>query len=462
MVVTGGEISRGDLRVSDNGKEQEIASLERIDIPAPAPGPGLPPDTYSNRAGARKRPQVVSMILLDAVNTHYRNQPKVRQAVIDILSQIRPDERVGVFVLGNTLRTLHAFTSDRDSLLAKLSQWKGEVPSTGDFEDLDDLLAPPEDTPPALQAMHEARRITLTLDAIEALANHVKSIPGRKNLLWLSGAFPLVIGMPSGPSDMSRGSPYRYLRTFGREMDRTVAALNAANVAVYPIDSRGLSGSPKAAINQGVMATLADETGGKAFYNRNDIDRSVRLALDDTRQTWLLTYSPKQPVNDGAFHRIRIQTTRAGVRLRYRRGYYAPEPDEELRASAMERLERALSSPLDDSEIGIRVTLNKDAVTVWVDAADVRLERRDSAWTGALRIEMVQAGPTGETFGGIRQTVRLHLPAESYERAMKDGLRFELPFLRDARAVALRIGVLDESAGGLGAVSIPLRYAPRD
>jgi hypothetical protein len=63
-----------DFRVFDNGKAQAIASFEKIDSRA---APGLPPNTYSNRIGGEKKPQVLTMILLDANNTAYRLQSEV-------------------------------------------------------------------------------------------------------------------------------------------------------------------------------------------------------------------------------------------------------------------------------------------------------------------------------------------------------------------------------------------------
>jgi hypothetical protein len=54
------------------------------------------------------------------------------------------------------------------------------------------------------------------------------------------------------------------------------------------------------------VTIVADQTGGEALYNRNDIDRSVRLALDDSRDTYLLTYTPKDLVRDGSSYSIRV------------------------------------------------------------------------------------------------------------------------------------------------------------
>jgi len=87
--------------------------------------------------GKAKQPQVLSMILLDAVNTKYRNQSVVRRAVVSILEQIEPAERVAIYALGSRFRVIHNFSSDRASLLASSGPYHGEVPGGDDL--LDDI-----------------------------------------------------------------------------------------------------------------------------------------------------------------------------------------------------------------------------------------------------------------------------------------------------------------------------------
>jgi VWFA-related protein len=103
----------------------------------------------------------------------------------------------------------------------------------------------------------------------------------------------------------------------------TVRELNAANLSLYPIDARGLAMSSGAYINIATMQELAKGTGGKAYYNSNDLNSMVREALDDSREGYLLMYSPSEIKNDGRFHSIGLRTGRHGVQLRYRPGYYA-------------------------------------------------------------------------------------------------------------------------------------------
>ncbi len=51
------------------------------------------------------------------------------------------------------------------------------------------------------------------------------------------------------------------------------------------------------------MDDLAEATGGRAFYNANDIDVSIRRAIDDSRDTYVLSYYPAIAQWDGELSR---------------------------------------------------------------------------------------------------------------------------------------------------------------
>ena len=118
---------------------------------------------------------------------------------------------------------------------------------------------------------------------------------------------------------MERWTPNR----FTTRAARTTREWNAANLTIYPIDARGVAVSSRAYINIGTMQELAEQTGGKAYYNSNDLASLVRSAFEDSRRGYVLSYAPSDLQDDGKYHGIRLRTTRHGVQLRYRPGYYA-------------------------------------------------------------------------------------------------------------------------------------------
>ena len=437
-------LKAADFRVWDNGKEQIVTGLEKIRSQAAYVPANLPPDTYSNRFGNAGQPRVLSMILLDAVNTKGRYQAIGRHAVETILEQMKPGERVALYAFGSELRVLHEFSSDKRLLLARIRAYHGELTPRDDL--LRDYRLPSNLPPPAYQRqIFDHDRVVNTFAAMEALANHVKGEPGRKNLVWVSEGFPLLVGGGG------------FVDHFQKELGRAMAALNDAGVSVYPIDL-SVNG------NIGTFRDVADSTGGKAYYNRNDFDRGVRLALDDSREVYWLTYSPDTIAQDGAYHRIRVQTTRRGVELRYRLGYYAPGREEDSSVVAKDRMTELISSPLDASGIGIQATVkpaaDQIALAIRIDPADPALAPSAGKWTGALQLAAMQTGAAGERLGGVNQAAEINLDQATYERAREQGLPFEMKFPRQAAAVAVRIGVVDDRGGNAGSLSVPLPPIP--
>ena len=141
-------------------------------------------------------------------------------------------------------------------------------------------------------------------------------------------------------------------RRYGDQLAYLGSLLTDAQVAVYPIDARGLIGSPlynvasnlsgqggsslgglamKAEGKQSeelfqshvAMLDLADKTGGKAYYKRNDIDNSLRDGIDDGSTYYMVGYYPQNKKWDGRFRKIEVKTRRPGINLRYRTGYFA-------------------------------------------------------------------------------------------------------------------------------------------
>jgi hypothetical protein len=82
-----------------------------------------------------------------------------------------------------------------------------------------------------------------------------------------------------------------------------------------------------AAAEHATMSRMAEDTGGRAFYNTNGLTQAVATAINDGSNFYTLTYTPANPARDGKFRRIKVQLTQRGVKLAYRHGYYADDPD---------------------------------------------------------------------------------------------------------------------------------------
>ncbi|MGH9594740.1 MAG: VWA domain-containing protein, partial [Bryobacteraceae bacterium] len=122
-------LSKSDFQIADQGQPQEIAffSEETNAPPAAAPVSLAAPNSYSNRLTEKAGvPTSVTVILLDALNTQFRDMGYARLQIVKFLKQLQPQDRVALYGLSNKLYVLHDFTNDASTLLAALDRSKGQ------------------------------------------------------------------------------------------------------------------------------------------------------------------------------------------------------------------------------------------------------------------------------------------------------------------------------------------------
>ncbi|MGI8741257.1 MAG: VWA domain-containing protein [Bryobacteraceae bacterium] len=488
------DLTKQEFHIKVNGKPQPVSvfSVESTGaLPQSAPVK-LPPNTFTNRLEEREgTPSSVTLLLLDALNTKFEDQAYAKQQVIQFLRQIQPSDRIAIYALGRNLRVLHDYTTDASDLVRRLSKYGPQnIPDLAASEpsgalgddsfNLDSWMRG-GGVSGAEADFYTVNRVQGTLRAIEFIADHVARIPGRKNLIWVSGGFPLTIGF----DDLSaRADPSREQRTFTPEMDRTVRAVNNANLAIYPVDARGLIVDPRFSAenrmadlrpntrpslrpppgvrNQESMRELASRTGGRAYYNTNDLKNAIREAVEDARLTYTLGFYPSDEKFDGKFHEIKLQVDRPGVNLRYRKGYFdfgeRPQDDRTRKAE----LQDAVWSPIDASAIGLVVKARRtgppDAFEVYVtvESSGISLEQQGNRWAGRLDIIMVQKDDGGSQYNAATDVIELRLLQPNYQRVLREGLTYRKLVARASQAKSLRVVVRDAASGSIGSVTIPL------
>jgi VWFA-related protein len=493
------DLKKDDFVVLDERKPQEIRifSVETNELPVHAPPP-LPPDTYTNRIQERGNvPTSITVILFDGLNTEITDQALAKKQVVKFIqTQVHPQDRVAIYSMGRNLRILHDFTSDSTSLLAALAAYKG---SDTPLIYASDPQVSDNPVPAVAAFLNEAYqreanyfikdRVHRTLDALTAIANHVGTLPGRKNLIWVSGSFPFSIGYDNIEANTSDAK-----ELFADDIETAARALTNADLAVYPVDARGLmtadpgvrsnlanpmgrgstmasdrSFRPPSTSNFDSMNMLADRTGGRAFYNRNDIWGAIREAIDDSRVTYELGYYPQGVDWNGKFREIKVEVKKPGAHVRARKGYFAmPEP------KLTPRLRQAIiaqsaTSPLEPTGIGVIVRVKPldprsdrklHAVGVF-DLREFALQLKDGRWSGAIDTVFLQLDNKSQIINVIDDTTHLHLENATYERLAKEGVTYskDVPILPGA--VELRLVLRDGTTGTVGAVSIPLaKYFP--
>lgn len=501
--VTG--LTKDDFTILDE-KQRQTIQIFSVETNQPAIRPSsLPPDTYTNRVSEHGgAPANVTIILLDGLNTDVTDQEYARKQVIKFLSQIQPQDRVGLYTLGLSLTILHDFTADSAALLEALKHYQGKISpvlaaSTPDELPLSPLLPPGVSSDlfdPFLNSSSQreanfniTNRVLMTVEAFEDIAHHVAALPGRKNLVWVSGSFPITFGYDD--VTQTTMTPIDQQLHFEEQVEKAARALNEANLAIYPVDARGLmphdmnlskntvpraglQGRPTMVQAPGqaefaTMAILADRTGGRAFYNTNDLYNAIRSAVDDSRVTYELGYYPTNTAWNGKFHEIKVMVNKPGVNVRARKGYFAVPDPKNTPANEKAALSAAAASPLDASTIGLTVKVSAADVpgaeemktVMHFDAREIPFHQEEGRWKARIETVYVQLDRNTKILNAPSETYELNFSPERYQQILAAGISNTrvVPIL--SGAAELRVILLDKTSGAIGSVRIPLKpYFP--
>lgn len=537
--VTG--LKQSDFRVFDDDKQQNIASFkEHTGAPiTTADLPALPPNVYTNTPAVESADSI-NVLLMDSLNTQMTDQQFVHQQTIKYLKTIPAGARVAIFTLSSRLRMVQEFTSDSSRLLAALNdpalsgpQHSPHLKSPAESQADDAMVAQAKanqmnpnaipanlaqeavDPVNALKAMVAEKdaaltesRVAITLSAFQQLARFLSGYPGRKNVIWVSSSFPIVLFPDSGVSTPSV-SP----RTYMNDIQRTAELCTAAQMAIYPVTAEGMmihavyqadanavSEQRGSMMNQDnvdrmnselqsvsstrqTADTLAKSTGGQAFFNSNGIADILTRVTNQGMHYYTLSYTPTNTKVDNGYRHTRVETTNPKYNLSYRRGYYATDskiasgsadthgpllpligfglPD---MAQIIYVLSVNPSSAKASGSSGKAVTKLKGPTThyaldfgVWPDAVKLDVQP-DGVRRAQLEVGVVAYDDAGKPLNMTGERGSLKLTPEAFQEAQKSGIHFheelDLPSNAD---VHLRTGIYDLNSGNAGTLGVKVR-----
>jgi len=501
-----------DFTLLEDGKPQEIAVFT-FEQPGEAPAAEvatLPPNVHSNRAQPRAAGPL-NIILLDFLNTTASDQAQARDHILKYIeSDFQPQQRTALLVLTDRLYVLQDFTTDVEKLRAAAE--RAEVRDSAALIAASPFQVAPEairNVPTAerhfgipermnmvmLGASADAR-VKQTLSALTAIAQAVAGYPGRKNLIWISAGFPVAI-----LAEQSRHA--EFARNYGRQTEETTRLLAASQVAIYPIDPRGLLGyspdfeggnipgrtdivamtqqtGPYSLHERGSssrwqvqsshvsLKEIAEDSGGRAFTNRSDIGAAVTEAVADGAQYYTLAYYPANGREDGKFRKIEVWLARKGLEVRHRSGYQADDTVSRAERSNEEETQEvmaALASPLPATAVAFQSRVASPApgnparvaVEFVVDLKTVEArEGADGKRHVSLDLLAAAVDPESTVTASASQRLDFEFPADVFGRVQQQGLPYKLELSVPAGSYTLRLLVRDNLSGRLGRIDVPL------
>ena len=480
-----------DFTVLEDGKPQQIRGFEERGPQIPPAGTpvslNLPANTYTNYV-PEQEPGAVNILLFDSLNTDRQSLVKARKELLLYLSKLPAGSRVALYTLDSELHLVHGFTEDSGELIEAAQQLSSAQHlmfsnARGLSEDLAmtkeaGLLKSPQmyrAVATFLWAEKEAKeesRTLITMEALNQLARNVAVFPGRKNLIWISG------GLPFNPTSTAP------------QMEKTASLLAATEIAVYPIDVRGVAymGADGAARDSEIfgqtesydtssgqndellsvretMTKIATLTGGRAYYNRNDLEGVIADSVESGSNYYILAYRPENGNWNGKFRKITIKTSRPNLKVQSRPGYYAvPDP---LGSADIDRTFSLAMQPAapPSTTLIMKARVLPPEEPERATQIDFLLDVHDLSYTDSPDhrqtpdVMFVAAAwdAKGKPCGSVVATYRQALEPAQLQSLMRTGLQLREEMKLKPGDYQLRLGVVDRLSGKIGTLDVPLK-----
>ncbi len=522
--------------------------------PTPAAASASSPNVFNNHAHSKEG--AVTMVLFDMLNTPPQDQAYARQQLIKFLESKPKISEFALCTLSSAehpLKLIQGFTADETLLLAaakgkkgqpRYNRWQGvqsetqnslttvaaltgEGRSSG-FQFLTDAL---QRMQAEVTVTDTSERATRTIDGMMLLARYLSGISGRKNIVWLSASFPIALSLGPVSSNPEIDNP-----NFTYKIKRATNLLADAQVAVYPVDVRGLtvfaaglenntaaagpssfqppdptslnSSTRGISIPQGMdFATQAAEqdtltqfavaTGGRAFFNTNDIREAIATANEQGSNYYSFSYTPTNKVYNGKFRKIKLQLAQKGYKLAYRQGYFADDVNVAAREAALARNAIATAmhygSPpareiqfsvhvypiggkkkVDHTTVGEikmaskkykplppQVEVQHYLIDYTLDSSSLRfMPEQNGTYHNSLALMFTSFADESRMLTALSTVARSDLQPDVYKRIMNGTIGFQQELDIPVDATSIRLGVQDQMSTHLGTVDVPLPVPP--
>lgn len=488
------DLTQTDFQVFEDGKPQTISNFSLVDIPverAERPLFASRPIEADVQSNARPFAGRVYVLILDDLHVSVFRTQRVRAAAKQFIERnLGANDLMAVIFTGGRSQDAQEFTSNKRLLVAAVEKFTGRKLTSATLNRNNEFFRQ-SDAPDQLRDSRvpdpdEQQRVYNTrsmLSTVQQVAEWFGGVRGRRKTMMLVSE-----GIDYDVTDLFRrwDQPASSATSIMSDIRDAVAATARSNVSIYAVDPRGLTDlgddaitvqefadqeDPTAGIGPGALQNelrlsqdslreLADETGGFAAVNRNDLTDAFDRIVRDNSSYYVLAYYPPSDKRDGKFHRIEVKVNRPGLSVRSRRGYVSPKgkaaaKDTKTGGMAPELFE-AINSPLQVSGLTMRAfaapfkgTAPNASVLVGVE-----LRGQDLSLAGNSKVEIsfMAVDTKAKVYGGRNDSIALNLKPETRARVEQSGIRLLNRMDLPPGRYQLRIAARDAAKSTVGSL----------
>jgi VWFA-related protein len=527
------DLTVNDFKVTENGKRQEVKFVQFVSSDA-APRVagsvsvvGQPIDPEVARNLSAKDLRRVFAFVVDDLTIPFEDVTNVRKLLTNFVdNQMREGDLVAIVRVIGGGGLLQQFTTDKRILRRAIDRISPRLHNYSAFNNLTpagDLNTTMLEAAADMNASFPAEAISKAnsnLDSSEEgvtrgfralttlfvagdVTNSMKSLPGRKSLVLISGGLPLAETSLSqvtvGGAPVPIMETKAYLGNVSYLLRQLIDRASRAGVVINTLDIRGLSasrgvsrftdpgneatsrlGSTSAggqgrlpnmgtfdnlaldttSGHQGLQA-LADSTGGVSVVNTTNFSAGLEKILARSSY-YIIAYTPSEAF-DNKYHKLEIKVSRPGVKIYAREGYFATPDASRGPLTKEEAMVKAAMSPLARRDIEMAGRLQYRFLPENAAEVDINLlvnannlefkQAADGKYHSTFDVVGFVMNSMGKSMGGFSQTVTANLTPADYKRAQAAGLSYTAHAQLPPGSYQLRAVVREPETGRLGSMS---------
>ncbi|MGI9035115.1 MAG: VWA domain-containing protein [Pyrinomonadaceae bacterium] len=504
-----------DFEIYENGQKQPITNFSFVSAPSETISAAPTAPTSKNSAASNVpappvalRPEQVRRtiaLVVDDLSLSFESTHFVREALKKFVeTQMRDGDLVAIIRTGGGIGALQQFTSDRRQLEAAIDKIRWNPAGNGKIGAFEPIEATPLEQAKAsgipvtdeqlAQEKNQNQRFkdfqgsvfaSGTLGALNFIIKGMRELPGRKSVMLMSDGFKLFTQDESGFKESS---------IILDALKRLTDLANRSSVVIYTMDARGLQTLSLTAADDTSQLTgsqieeklsdnknelfdtqdgliyLAQQTGGTALINNNDLNGGIRKMLNDQKGYYLIGYTPDTETFDPQkrrFNKLTVKVKRPDLKVRYRSGFFGltdDETDRPAKQTPQQQITAALTSPFAENGIELRLNTlfgndlkNGEYMRSFlqVGAKDLKFtDEADGTHKATFDVLAVSFGENGLVADQIAKNYTITLKENAYQDFLRDGFVYNFMFpVKKPGAYQMRVAIRDEGSGKIGSAN---------
>jgi len=496
-----------EVEIFEDGHKQKITNFSFALSETAPTQPAMKPATVAKDAPPvptttlrREDIKRTIAIVVDDLGLAFDSMIFVRRALKKFVDeQMQPGDLVAIIRTSGGIGALQSFTADKRQLAAAIDRIKWNANGRSGISAFDPIEPPTpgakgQEIDDANTELNEFRKDVFavgTLGAVSYVVRGLKTLPGRKSILLVSDGFRIY-------DDANAMRTYLASERITKLVDEAARAavviytMNATGLQTLGItaadnmaDSSQISGTRsvesaqeqvnnrrnQAFDNQQSLDYLAQQTGGIAIHNTNDLSNGIRRVLEDQKGFYLIGYRPDESTFDKrtgrrTFHHLTLKVTRPGkFNVRMRNGFYGvTEEDKSAPRTLAQKLYEAAASPFGATGVHLQLTslfANDEKAgsfmrsVLHINAGDLTFtEEANKMHQCIFDVLSMTFGDNGVVVEQTGRTYTLQLPEETYKRVARDGLVYYITVpVKKPGVYQLRMSLRDTATDRIGSAS---------